>query len=64
MPLRWIGLQAHRDDERPRIGVGREDSQVGNIPDPIIKGVRDRMGTLKRTASSAKDYRPDIQGSV
>src|SRR5712691_9373684 len=63
MPLRRIGLQAHRDEERPWVGVGRGDPQVGEVPYPSIKGIYDRMATLKPTTTS-KDSRPDIQGSA
>jgi len=59
MPLRWIGLQTYRDEERPRVRVGRADPQMGKEPYPIVKGVHDRMRTLKPT-TTGKDCRPEI----
>src|SRR5262245_264978 len=62
MPLQWVNLQPHRNEERPRVGVGRDDPQVRLTPDPVIKGVRDAMITLE-TRTTSKNLRPNRIGT-
>ena len=63
MAFERIDLHPRGNDEGPGVGVGREDPQVGALPDALIKGVRDGMATLDpRRGTGAEDLRANRMG--